>query len=88
MKIHKNRDLSTFILCQLQIGESAESYCYAGSAKKGHDSKFEDYGETFAKGDVVGAFLDMVGTKITMTFTKNGETQGKNIKNTISLTES
>ena len=60
----------------LQLGESAESWCYAGSAKKGHDCKFEEYGVTFAKEDVVGAFLDLVGTKVTMTFTKNGETQG------------
>ena len=61
----------------LQVGESDESYCYAGSAKKGHDSKFEEFGATFAKDDVIGAFLDMAGAKVTMTFTKNGESQGK-----------
>jgi heterogeneous nuclear ribonucleoprotein U-like protein 1 len=42
----------------------------------GHNSTFEEYGEKFAKNDVIGAFLDLDGDEISMTFTKNGEDQG------------
>merc|ERR1719186_1858799 len=37
---------------------------------------FEEYGEKFEKGDVIGAFLDLDGDEVSMTFTKNGEDQG------------
>merc|ERR1719410_3209257 len=40
------------------------------------DKKFEDYGEKFTKGDVVGAFIDFSQNEINVTFTKNGEDQG------------
>ena len=33
----------------MQLGESASSFTYSGSAKKGTDCKFEDYGESFKK---------------------------------------
>jgi heterogeneous nuclear ribonucleoprotein U-like protein 1 len=42
----------------------------------GHNSTFDEYGEKFAKNDIIGAFLDMEGDEISMTFTKNGEDQG------------
>ncbi len=59
------------------LGEHPGSVCYAGTAKKGRDSVFEEFGATFAKGDVVGAFLDLdQGDEAVFTFTKNGEKQG------------
>lgn len=61
----------------LQLGESENSFCYAGSAKKGADSKFEEYGATFTKDDVVGAFLDLSGDEAVISFSKNGESQGE-----------
>ena len=33
----------------MQLGESASSFTYSGSGKKGTDCKFEDYGESFKK---------------------------------------
>lgn len=56
----------------LQLGESPMSFCYAGSAKKANDSKFEEYGATFGKGDVVAAFLDLSGRQAVFSFAKNG----------------
>ncbi len=60
------------------LGEHPGSVCYSGTAKKGRDSAFEDFGATFAKGDVVGAFLDLdQGDEAVFAFTKNGEKQGE-----------
>jgi heterogeneous nuclear ribonucleoprotein U-like protein 1 len=41
-----------------------------------HNTTFEEYGEKFARNDIIGAFLDLDGDEISMTFTKNGEDQG------------
>lgn len=60
----------------LQLGEDSNSFAYCGTAKKATDSKFEEYGAVFAKDDVVGAFIDLDGPNVVMTFTKNGESQG------------
>ncbi len=65
----------------LTLGEDAGSICYAGTAKQGRNGIFQDFGATFAKGDVVGAFADFdQGQDILFTFTKNGEKQGEAIK--------
>ena len=40
------------------------------------DCKFEDFGATFGKDDVIGAFVDFSGDVVTISFTKNGESQG------------
>lgn len=61
----------------LMLGEDNKSWCYSAcEGKMAHDKKFEDYGETFTKGDVVGAFIDFSQNEINVTFTKNGEDQG------------
>ena len=41
-----------------------------------HMKTFEEYGEKFTKGDVVGAYIDFEGDEVSLTFTKNGEDQG------------
>lgn len=61
----------------LQLGESKNSFCYSGSGKKGHDSVFEDFGATFTKDDVVGAYLEFADDQVKISFTKNGESQGE-----------
>ena len=60
----------------MQLGESGQSYSYNGNGKKATGNKFEAYGATFAKDDVVGAFVDLTSDPVTFHFTKNGEDQG------------
>jgi len=61
-----------------QLGEGPLSWCYSSAeGKKAHDKVFEEYGAKFEKGDVIGAYLDMGEDTVTMTFTKNGESQGE-----------
>ncbi|QQP55398.1 Uncharacterized protein FKW44_008559 [Caligus rogercresseyi] len=58
----------------MALGETKHSYSYGGSGKKGTDSVFEDYGETFTKDDIMGAYLDMSSDEVKITFTKNETT--------------
>ncbi|CAB4061276.1 HNRNPUL1 [Lepeophtheirus salmonis] len=58
----------------MQLGESKNSFSYGGSGKKGTDCTFEDYGEKFVKGDVIGAYLDLTSDDVKITFTKNETT--------------
>ena len=61
----------------LMLGEDNKSWCYSAcEGKMAHDKKFDEYGEKFAKGDVIGAFIDFSQNEINLTFTKNGEDQG------------
>jgi heterogeneous nuclear ribonucleoprotein U-like protein 1 len=58
-------------------GETDSSWAYSSSeGKMVHNTTFEEYGEKFARNDIIGAFLDLDGDEISMTFTKNGEDQG------------
>lgn len=62
----------------LQLGEDPLSWCYAGAAgKMANNSTFEEYGEKIEQGDIVGAFVDLEGETIKMTFMKNGNNQGE-----------
>lgn len=61
----------------LMLGESDQSWCISSAeGKMAHESKFEEYGEKFTKGDVIGAFLEIGAEEVSMTFSKNGEDQG------------
>lgn len=61
----------------LMLGEDKLSWAYSGvEGKKVHNKVWEEYGEKFEKGDTVGAYLDMSGDTVSMTFTKNGKIQG------------
>lgn len=58
-------------------GENDSSWCYSSAdGQMVHNTTFEEYGEKFNKNDIIGAFLDLDGDEISMTFTKNGEDQG------------
>lgn len=60
------------------LGDNEQTWCYSGAkGQKATNKMFEDYGAALEKNDVVGAFLDMDGPNVTMTFTKNGESQGE-----------
>jgi len=61
----------------LMLGEDNLSWCYSSAeGKMAHMRTFEEYGEKFEKGDVIGAFIDFTQEEINVTFTKNGEDQG------------
>merc|ERR1712107_754777 len=61
----------------LMLGEDEKSWCYSSAeGKMAHMKTFEEYGEKFTKGDVVGAYIDFEGDEVSLTFTKNGEDQG------------
>jgi len=61
----------------LMLGEDSLSWCYSSAeGKMAHMRTFEEYGEKFEKGDVIGAFIDFTQDEINVTFTKNGEDQG------------
>ncbi|XP_072464284.1 heterogeneous nuclear ribonucleoprotein U-like protein 1 isoform X2 [Notamacropus eugenii] len=63
--------------CSTQLGEEAFSYGYGGTGKKSTNSRFENYGDTFAENDVIGCFADFeCGHEIELSFTKNGKWLG------------
>ncbi|KAG8548703.1 hypothetical protein GDO81_024480 [Engystomops pustulosus] len=63
--------------CSTQLGEEMYSYGYGGTAKKSTNSKFENYGETFAENDVIGCFIDFEARgDIEISFSKNGRYLG------------
>jgi len=61
----------------LQLGESDNSFAYAGNGMAAAGNSFDEYGEAFAKDDVVGAFVDLTVDPVSFHFTKNGEDQGQ-----------
>ncbi|XP_013416100.1 heterogeneous nuclear ribonucleoprotein U-like protein 1 isoform X1 [Lingula anatina] len=60
----------------MQLGEEPHSYGYGGTAKSSVNCKFNDYGETFGEGDVIGAYVDFESDPVIINFTKNGVDQG------------
>ena len=56
------------------LGTDAQSFGFGGTGKKSHAKAFENYGEPYAKGDVVGCLLDC--DEGTIAFTKNGADLG------------
>jgi len=60
----------------LQLGEADNSFAYAGNGMAATGNSFDEYAETFAKGDVVGAYVDLSADPVNFHFTKNGEDQG------------
>ena len=65
----------TFDDASLLLGEGKNSVCYSGSGKFGNDNDFDEYGASFAKDDVVSAFVDFTGDTVVFSFSKNGEDQ-------------
>ena len=85
MDVKIERDMTTFNLrmgwsrntANMLLGEDQESWCHSlAKGKMAHMRVFQEYGEKFTKGDVIGACIDFEGNKVSLTLTKNGEDQG------------
>eukprot|EP00761_Pharyngomonas_kirbyi_P014096 gb/GECH01014126.1/.p1 GENE.gb/GECH01014126.1/~~gb/GECH01014126.1/.p1 ORF type:complete len:725 (+),score=180.09 gb/GECH01014126.1/:1-2175(+) len=57
------------------IGTDKQSFGYGGTAKKSFSRRFDDYGEMFSKGDVIGCMLDWEDKSIS--YSKNGKHLGQ-----------
>jgi len=55
---------------KLELGTDEQSYGYGSTGKKSSNRQFEDYGESYKDGDVIGCLLDRDAKVIS--FTKNG----------------
>mmetsp|Transcript_93661 Transcript_93661/g.270613 ORF Transcript_93661/g.270613 Transcript_93661/m.270613 type:complete len:871 (-) Transcript_93661:206-2818(-) len=58
----------------LELGVEERSFGYGSTGKKSRARKFEDYGEAFQAGDVIGCLLDRESHAIS--FSKNGKDLG------------
>ena len=56
------------------LGEVKDSYGYGGTGKFSVGNKFQTYGTTFGKGDVITALLDLETSKIS--YNVNGRSYG------------
>lgn len=62
--------------CSLQLGEEESSYGYDGTAKKCEACKFDDFGHTFGKEDVITSYIDFEMSPPTISYAKNGDDLG------------
>jgi len=85
MEVKVEKEATTFDLrvgwstncSNLMLGEDDLSWCYSSAeGKMAHMKTFEEYGEKFEKGDIIGAFIDFTQDEVNVTFSKNGEDQG------------
>eukprot|EP00397_Hematodinium_sp_SG-2012_P004240 GEMP01004251.1.p1 GENE.GEMP01004251.1~~GEMP01004251.1.p1 ORF type:complete len:866 (+),score=200.41 GEMP01004251.1:690-3287(+) len=60
---------------KLELGTEDKSFGYGSTGKKSWNKKFEDYGEVYEAGDVIGCLLDR--EKKTISFRKNGRDLGE-----------
>ena len=58
-------------------GVDDKSFGFGGTGKKSWNRKFDDYGETFDAGDVIGCLVDRENE--TISFCKNGRDLGTGI---------
>ncbi|XP_058055123.1 heterogeneous nuclear ribonucleoprotein U-like protein 2 isoform X2 [Anopheles bellator] len=68
---------STLVDGKRNLGETACSFGYASSGQKVSSGTFEEYGATFGKHDVVGAYLDLESQPCSIQFTLNRVRQGE-----------
>jgi ATP-dependent RNA helicase DDX1 len=55
---------------KLELGTDKNGFGFGGTGKKSNNRQFDDYGEPFTKGDVIGCYIDLDKEKIG--FIKNG----------------
>mmetsp|Transcript_23355 Transcript_23355/g.73949 ORF Transcript_23355/g.73949 Transcript_23355/m.73949 type:complete len:837 (-) Transcript_23355:177-2687(-) len=70
---------------KLELGTDEQSYGYGSTGKKSSNRQFEDYGEAYKEGDVIGCLLDRDNKVIS--FCKNGLDLGVAFKLEDSLDE-
>lgn len=58
----------------LELGIEDKSYGYGSTAKKSFNRKFDDYGEPYEEGDIIGCLIDRENQ--TISFCKNGRDMG------------
>lgn len=58
----------------LEIGIDDKSFGYGSTGKKSWNRKFEEYGETYEEGDIIGCLIDRENQ--TISFVKNGRELG------------
>ncbi|KXZ56945.1 hypothetical protein GPECTOR_1g852 [Gonium pectorale] len=61
----------------LDLGTDRQSFGFGGTGKKSHARQFDEYGEPFGQGDVVGCLLDCSGGGASLAFSKNGRLLGE-----------
>ncbi|KAI3416068.1 ATP-dependent RNA helicase ddx1 [Globodera pallida] len=54
----------------LNLGTDDQGWGFGGTGKKSHAGQFEDYGQSFTLGDIIGCFLDLESGRVH--FSKNG----------------
>ena len=54
------------------VGEEPNSYGYGGTGRFSTNNKFSCYGESFGKGDVIMALMDLDSKPPTLSYCKNG----------------
>jgi len=59
---------------KLDLGMDDKSFGYGSTGKKSFNRKFDDYGETYEEGDIIGCLLDRENQ--TISFCKNGRDLG------------
>ena len=64
---------------KLELGTCNLGFGYGGTAKKSNGKRFEDYGEKYGKGDVIGCGIEFGGAdaRPCIWYTKNGKFLGK-----------
>ncbi|XP_039268372.2 uncharacterized protein LOC120343293 isoform X2 [Styela clava] len=61
----------------IQLGEEPLSFGYGGTGKSSVDCNFNDFGETFHEGDVIGCYVNFEQEdKVEISYTKNGNYLG------------
>lgn len=61
-------------LASRDLGTDAEGFGFGGTGKKSNNRNFQPYGRSYAKGDIVGCYIDLENG--TIEFSINGELQG------------
>lgn len=60
----------------VQLGQNEFSYGYDGRGLKTANCQFEEFGEKFGEGDVVGCFANFEAENVELSFSKNGKDLG------------
>ncbi len=58
------------------LGEEPDSFGFGGTGRFSTNCKFDIYGETFGKGDVIAAMIDFEKRPPSLSYSKNGRWLG------------